>query len=61
MSSESPQLAFNDWLAAAIEALCDVLRRDDAHEAFLARSVDLADLERRQRAMRIGRPLNLFW
>ena len=29
MSSESPQLAFNDWLVDAIETLCDVLCRDD--------------------------------
>ena len=61
MSTESPQLAFNDWLARAVDALCDALRRDDACEAFLARSVDLADLERRQRVAQLGRPINVFW
>ena len=61
MNHESPQLAFTEYLARALDALCEALRRDDPQEAFFARSVDLADLERRQRAVQAGRPMNLFW
>ena len=61
MSNESPQLAFTEWLANAIDCLCEAIRRDDAHEAFFSRATDLADLERRQRAVFAGRPMNLFW
>ena len=61
MSTLSPQLAFNEWLTRAIDSLCDAIRRDDAHEAFFSRAADLADLERRQRAVHAGRPMNLFW
>lgn len=61
MSNENPQLAFTQWLSNAVDALCEAVRRDDAHEDFLARSTDLADLERRQRAVHAGRPMNLFW
>ena len=61
MSHESPQLAFTEWLSSVLEALCEAIRRDDAREAFLSRATDLADLERRQRAVFAGRPMNLFW
>ena len=61
MSNESPQLAFIEWLSSALEGLCEAIRRDDAHEAFFSRATDLADLERRQRAVFAGRPMNLFW
>lgn len=61
MSNESPQLAFTEWLTRALDSLGAALRRDDAHERFLSRATDLADLERRQRALQFGRPLNLFW
>ena len=61
MSNESPQLAFIEWLSSALEGLCEAIRRDDAHEAFFSRATDLADLERRQRAVFAGRPMNFFW
>jgi len=61
MSTESPQLAFTQWLSRWLDSLCEALRRDDAHEAFFSRATDLADLERRQRAVFAGRPTNLFW
>ena len=61
MNTESPQLAFTEWLANAIDGLCQAIRRDDAQEAFFSRATDLADLERRQRAVQGGRPMNLYW
>ena len=61
MSNEFPQLAFTECLMRALDALGEALRRDDPHEAFFARATDLADLERRQRAVQLGRPMNLYW
>ena len=61
MSNESPQLAFTEWLSSVLEALCETIRRDHAQESFFSRATDLADLERRQRAVFAGRPMNLFW
>jgi len=29
MTTESPQLAFNEWLANAIDNLCEAIRRDE--------------------------------
>ena len=42
MSTESPQLAFTQWLANAIDCLCEAIRSDE-------------------RAVKLGRPMNLFW
>ena len=61
MASEFPQLAFHQWLARALDRIVQGVRNDDAHDAFLARSVDLADLERRQRTLQRGLPIHTYW
>ena len=61
MESEFPQLAFNQWLARRLQALVSAITPESAEEAYLGRSVDLADLERRQRALRHGRPAPIHY
>jgi hypothetical protein len=61
MDSAFPQLAFNQWLSRRVENLMAAFAPESAEEAYLGRSVDLADLERRQRALRYGRPLNVHY
>lgn len=61
MASEFPQLAFQQWLARAARRVVLAIERDDAHEAFFSRAVDLADLERRQRVVERGEPIHAYW
>ena len=61
MPPDCPQVAFNDWLSDAYDRIAAALNRDPSQEEFLARSVDHADLARRQRALEHARPLHLFW
>jgi hypothetical protein len=56
MEADFPQLAFNGWLSRRLQTLIAALTPESAEEAYLGRSVDIADLERRQRALRYGRP-----
>ena len=52
MDSTFPQLAFNDWLSRRLRNVVAALTHDDTEEVFLSRSVDFADLERRQHTLR---------
>jgi len=49
MTSEFPQLAFNQWLSSAVSRLERAILPElkGGEDAFLARAVDPADLKRR--------------
>lgn len=49
MDATTPQEAFNNWLRDCLRAAFSAMRRDEAHLAYLAQSVDHADLKRRMR------------
>jgi hypothetical protein len=59
MDAEFPQLAFNQWLARRLQTLVAAMTPVSPEEAYLGRSVDLADLERRQRVLRYGHPAHI--
>jgi len=61
MASEFPQLAFTQWLSKTASRIAQAIRHDEAQQAFLTRSVDFADFERRQRALQIGHAGPRFW
>ena len=61
VDNEFPQLAFNHWLSRRLQTLVAAMTPVSAEEAYLGRSVDLADLERRQRALRYGRPAHIHY
>jgi hypothetical protein len=56
---DDPQAAFHAWLRSTLQRLLDALRHDE-RDAFLARAVDHADLERRLR-VQDRRMLSLFY
>jgi phage portal protein BeeE len=61
MEADFPQLAFNQWLTRRLQTLISALTPESAEEAYLGRAVDLADLERRQRALRYDRPASIHY
>lgn len=60
MDGAFPQLAFNDWLSRNLRDMVAAFTPLNAEESYLAGSIDHADLERRQRALRHGHPIPHF-
>ena len=63
MTSEFPQLAFNQWLSSAVSRLERAILPElkGGEDAFLARAVDPADLKRRQRFLQRSQALHTSW
>jgi hypothetical protein len=61
MNADFPQLAFNQWLARRLQTLVSAMTPVSAEEAYLGHSVDVADLERRQRVLRYARPSHIHY